>query len=139
MDCPDLCVAAEKNLASEMGIGRILPQTVCNGVRDACAQFPGRCSCEGDDQKTVNVFRLGIGVTGIHILHEALGQDAGLSAARSCRDQHTAAAAGDRLQLCTCKIHQESSFSLAQTTSSLSFGVGTLKSPFSPSSKRQML
>ena len=99
MDRADLGLAAEQDLAAQMRVVRILAQARGNRARDAGAQFSRSGAGEGDDQEAVDVLGPGVGALRVHVFHQPLGQDAGLSAARAGGDQDAAAAAADGLLL----------------------------------------
>ena len=102
-------IAAEQDLTAKMRVVRITAKAGSDRVRDPGTEFTGGSTGKGDDQKAVDVFGPGIGVLRVHIFHQPLGQDAGLAAACTGRDQDTAAAAADGLKLSFCKIHYVSS------------------------------
>ena len=105
----DLGIAAEKNLSAQVRVVRIPAQALGNRIGHAGAQFPRGGAGKGDHQEAVNVLGRRVGVLRVHVFHQPLGQDAGLSAARSGGDENTAAPAADGLKLCICKVHYVSS------------------------------
>ena len=109
MDRADLGIAAEQDLTAKMRVVRITAKAGSDRVRDPGTEFTGGSTGKGDDQKAVDVFGPDIGALRVHIFHQPLGQDAGLAAACTGRDQDTAAAAADGLKLSICKIHYVSS------------------------------
>ena len=109
VDRADLGLAAEQDLAPQVGVVRITAQAFGDRVGDPGAQFPRGGAGEGDDQEAVDVLGFGVGEPGVHVFHQALGQDAGLPAARAGGDQNAAAAAADGGPLFVCKVHYFSS------------------------------
>ena len=106
---PIWALAAEQDLAAQVRVARVPSQARGDRVGNAGAQFPRGGAGEGDDQEAVDVLGPGVGVLRVHVFHQPLGQDAGLSAARAGGDQNTAAPAADGLKLCICKVHYVSS------------------------------
>ena len=101
VDRADLGVGAQRGLPPQAAVFGVGGNARIDPVEDAAAQLGRGCARVGDDEEAVDVGRV---LRVREVGHEALGEHAGLAAARCRGHEHGAASCVDRSALFGCKV-----------------------------------